>query len=95
MTRTILISTEPKLQDIYKNNDLIEVVELPDSFVQDQYQSNDYRVNIKNSTDECELLAGKKDEENGYYKWAIKVNSGELETFKNALKIDRIRFTEE
>lgn len=95
MTRTILKSTKSNLQDIYKNHELIEVIELPDNFIQDHYKSSDYQVKIKNSSDECELLANKKDDENDGYKWAIKVNSGDIETFKNALKNENISIIED
>lgn len=46
MMHTILISTQSKLQDVYKNDDQIEIIELPDSLIQDLYQSNDYQITI-------------------------------------------------
>nr|WP_314367426.1 hypothetical protein [uncultured Acinetobacter sp.] len=95
MPRTILISTEPKLQDIYKNYELIEVIEMPASYIQDEYQSNDYKVKIKSNSNECELLAGKKEEFNDAYKWGVNVVSGDIETFKSLLNHEKVRFIED
>ena len=97
MMRTILISTQSKLQDVYKNDDQIEIIELPDNLIQDLYQSNDYQITIKKNSNQCELLAGEKTEigTNEYYKWVIKVNSGDIEEFKTILKNKDTKIIEE
>lgn len=95
MVRVILLSNLSKLEDVYRNSKEIEVIKLEDSMVQDLYQSSDYKITIKDSLDECELLAGKNLEKGEIYKWGIKVNKGEIETFKTLLKTVHTSITEE
>lgn len=94
MTRVILQSKLPKLENVYNSKE-IEVIKLKDSMIQDLYDSSDYKVIIKNNLDECELLAGKKVEGSELYKWVIKVNKGDIETFKKVLKTVETSIIEE